>query len=114
MKELICIVCPKGCRLHVDPQNDFTVTGNACPRGAVYGRNEICNPRRILTSTVRIRGAVSRRCPVKTNREIPKDAVFQVAEALDSVEVTAPVHIGDVVIENVCGTGADIVITRNL
>ena len=53
MKELVCIVCPRGCRLKVDEENDFAVTGNTCPRGAEYGRNEIMAPTRVLTSTVR-------------------------------------------------------------
>ncbi|MFR1519427.1 MAG: DUF1667 domain-containing protein [Clostridia bacterium] len=114
MKELICIVCPKGCHLHVDEQNNFAVTGNGCPRGAVYGKTEISDPQRVLTTTVKIRGAACRRCPVKTNRSIPKKAVFSVMESLNSIELTAPVHIGEIVIENVCGSGADIVVTRNL
>ena len=62
MKELVCIVCPKGCRLHVDEENDYAVTGNGCPRGAVYGHNEIKNPTRVLTSTVRLDGGLYRRC----------------------------------------------------
>ena len=49
MKELVCIVCPKGCRLKVDEANDYAVTGNACPRGAAYGKSEIQNPTRVLT-----------------------------------------------------------------
>ena len=51
MKELICIVCPKGCHLYVDEENNDFVTGNSCPRGAAYGQNEIRNPQRTLTST---------------------------------------------------------------
>ena len=81
MKELICIVCPKGCHLYVDEENNDFVTGNSCPRGAVYGQNEIRNPQRTLTSTVRIQGAAYRRCPVKTNRPIPKSAMLQIGRA---------------------------------
>ena len=50
MKELICIVCPKGCHLKVDEENGCAVTGNGCPRGAEYGKNELLHPTRVLTS----------------------------------------------------------------
>ena len=67
MKNLICIVCPKGCHLCVDDENGYTVTGNSCPRGAEYGKTELIDPRRIITSTVRITAKTARRVPV--NRE---------------------------------------------
>ena len=114
MKELICIVCPKGCHLKVDENNDYAVTGNGCPRGAEYGRAELTNPTRVVTSTVRIGGAALPRCPVKTNGAIPKGMIFEIMEALDKVELTAPVTVGDVVIENVCGTGVNVVAARTM
>ena len=43
MKELICIVCPKGCHLKVDEENGWAVSGNSCPKGAEYGRTELQN-----------------------------------------------------------------------
>ncbi len=114
MTELTCIVCPKGCRLRVDEENGFAVSGNSCPRGAEYGRLELTNPTRTVTSTVRCEGGVHPRCPVKTDRPIPKGLVFQVMAALDTVTLSAPVEVGQVVIEGVCGTDASIVATRNL
>ncbi len=56
MKELICIVCPKGCHLRVDEDNGYAVTGNGCPRGAEYGKIELTHPTRVVTSTVKCRG----------------------------------------------------------
>lgn len=114
MKELICIVCPKGCHLKVDEEHDFTVTGNGCPRGADYGRVELTNPTRVITSTVRCAGGAHPRCPVKTNAPIPKGLIFQAMKTLDGVELKAPVHTGDVVVENVCGTGVSFVAARDL
>ncbi len=114
MKELVCIVCPKGCRLHVDEENGYLVTGNSCLRGAQYGKNEILNPTRVLTSTVKMEGGLYRRCPVKTNKAIPKDKLFDVMQALNAVTLGAPVTVGQVVIENVCGTGADVIATKAL
>ena len=114
MKELTCIVCPKGCRLHVDEEQGYAVTGNGCPRGAEYGKIELTHPTRVVTSTVRCVGGRYPRCPVKTDRAVPKEKIFQVMRALDGVELTAPVRTGQVVLKNVCGTGADVVATRSL
>ena len=114
MKELICIVCPRGCRLKVDEENGFSVTGNSCPRGAEYGKNEISDPRRTVTSTVRIDGAAFRRCPVRTSSPIPKAQMFALMDALNDVELHSPVKRGEVVIENVLGTGSDVIVTRDM
>ena len=73
MKELICIVCPKGCHLKVDETNDYKVTGNGCPRGEEYGKIELTHPTRVVTSTVQCSGGAHPRCPVKTSAPIPKE-----------------------------------------
>ena len=114
MKELICIVCPKGCHLKVDEENGYAVTGNNCPRGAEYGKMELTHPTRVVTSTVRCTGGAHPRCPVKTDRAIPKELMFRVMEELEGVELAAPVCVGQVVIENICGTGANVVAARDL
>lgn len=114
MRELVCIVCPKGCRLHVDEENEYKVTGNSCPRGEAYGREECTNPTRVVTSTVAVAGGAHPRCPVKTNRPVPKDRMFDVVRALDGLVIPAPVALGQVIVADVCGTGADIVATRGV
>lgn len=114
MKELICIVCPKGCHLKVDEEQDYAVTGNSCPKGADYGRAELTHPTRVVTSTVRCEGGAYPRCPVKINGPIPKGDIFAAVSLLDGVTVKAPVQVGQVVVENICGTGVDFVATRNM
>ena len=114
MKNLICIVCPKGCHLQVDEDNGYAVTGNSCPRGAEYGKTELLHPTRVLTSTVRVDGGLHRRLPVKTTAPIPKELLFQAMEALNGVTLTAPVTVGQVVIANLLGTGVDMVATREM
>ncbi len=114
MKELICIVCPKGCHLKVDTENGCAVTGNSCPRGAEYGKMELTHPTRVVTSTVRCVGGAHPRCPVKTDRAVPKELMFRVMEALNGVTLNAPVRVGQVVVERVCGTEANVVATRDL
>ncbi len=114
MRELICIVCPQGCRLRVEEKQDYRVTGNRCARGAEYGRTELQNPTRTVTSTVAVRGAMYPRCPVKTSAPIPKHLIFKAVEALSGIELRAPVKMGQVVIHDVCGTGADFIATRDM
>lgn len=114
MTELICIGCPKGCHLEVDEKNDYKVSGAGCEKGVAYGKMELKDPRRVLTSTVVITGAALKRCSVKTSMPIQKGVLMAVMRELDGVSLQSPVKIGDVVIKNVCNTGADILATRNL
>lgn len=113
MTELICITCPKGCHLTVDEKNGFAVTGNACPRGEAYGKNELQHPVRVVTSTVRLTGGTAPRLPVKTDKPLPKDKVFDCMALLDDVVAAAPVKVGDVLLANICGTDVNIVATKN-
>lgn len=112
MRELICICCPRGCHLTVD--DNLNVTGNFCPRGEKYGKEEVSNPTRVVTSTVRISNAELAMCPVKTANPIPKGKIFDVMQSINSVMIEAPVHIGDIIIHDVCSTGVDVVSTRNM
>lgn len=112
MKELICIMCPKGCHLTVD--DDLNVTGNTCPRGVTYGKQEVTDPRRYLTSTVKIKSKSYRRLPVISSNDLPKDKISDVIRYLDTVEINAPVKVKDVVVKNVLGLGVDIVATRTI
>lgn len=114
MKELICIVCPKGCHLQVDEQNEYQVIGNSCPRGAEYGKNEMLHPMRVLTSIVKVEGGKHRCCSVKTNGQIPKEDIAEAMDLLKSVRVQSPVHIGDIIVNNVCNTGVDWIATKNV
>ena len=110
--ELTCIVCPRGCHLVVDEQ--LNVTGNSCPRGAVYGKQEVTDPRRTVTSTVKCDSIDFAVCPVKTNKDISKAKIFAVMDAINQVEVHVPVHVGDVIVSNIADSGADLVCTRTL
>ena len=109
MKELICIVCPNGCHLQVDPEKGYTVSGNRCEKGIEYGQAELLHPVRVVTSTVRLEGAAQRRLPVKTSAAVPKERVFDVMALVNSLTVAAPVQTGDVLIEDLLGTGISLV-----
>lgn len=112
MKELICITCPRGCHLKVD--DNLNVTGNFCPRGAMYAKAELTHPVRTLTSTVKINSKVSDRLPVKSARPLPKELIFKAMEEINKVTMNAPISIGDVVIKNIFDTGIDIVATKDI
>lgn len=115
IKELVCINCPLGCMLTADIHDDGTVevTGNTCPRGEQYAKKELTNPSRTVTSTVKIMGIDSEVVSVKTASEIPKGKIWECMDALKTVKIKPPVHIGDVIIDNVAGTGVAVVATKN-
>lgn len=111
---LTCIVCPRGCQMKVILSDDGRVEkveGNFCKRGVTYANDECTNPRRTVTSTVRCKSGEV--VPVKTNTTVPKDKMFEVMREINCALAEDNVKIGDVIIENVCGTGADVVATAN-
>lgn len=115
-RELTCIGCPLGCSITVSMENGevTNVTGNTCPRGDAYARKEVTNPTRIVTSTVRVSGGKAPMVSCKTQADVPKGKIFDVAESLKNVVVPAPVHIGDVLVPDAAGTGVAIIATKNV
>lgn len=114
-RELICIGCPLGCPLSVTMEGkEITVTGNTCKRGEIYAKKEVTNPTRVVTSSVHVKDGVIAMVSVKTKDDIPKDKIFACMEEIRKVSVSAPVHIGDIVIENCAGTGVPVIATKNV
>ena len=114
MVELVCIGCPKGCQLTVDVDNDYQVSGNSCQVGADYGRNELKNPTRVLTTTVKIKGAIHSCLPVRSSGAMPKSLLVDAVKSLKDVEVVAPVKMGDIIVKNIMGSGVDIIASRDM
>lgn len=115
MRELICIVCPRGCHLKVTSENDnYKVTGNSCPRGEKYAISEITNPTRMVTSTVRVLDGDLTRLPVVTSKPIPKRMIFEVMKEINKTYVYAPIKTHQVIIKNILGLDADIYATRDV
>lgn len=115
-KELICIVCPIGCRIKVGMSDGKLdeITGNSCKRGAEYAAMECMNPVRTLTGTVRIAGCNSAVIPVKSDKPLPKDKIVRCMSLISDCRLEAPVRIGDIIVENILDTGVNIVATRNM
>ena len=114
-KEIICISCPMGCRMSVTLEAGKVkeVTGATCKKGVDYAGLECTNPMRIVTSTVPITGSALNTLPVKTQHAIPKGKIMDCMRSLKGITVAAPVLTGDMIVENVCGTGINIVATRS-
>ena len=114
-KNLTCVACPLGCSITVeldDAGNILSVTGNTCKRGDAYARTEMNNPTRSLTSTVKVSGGAHPVVPVKSAAPVPKSMLFDCMKEINQVTLQAPVKIGQVVIQNILGTGVDIVTTN--
>ncbi|MGC9363675.1 MAG: DUF1667 domain-containing protein [Fidelibacterota bacterium] len=117
-KELICTACPIGCRLTVyrdeKSENGFRVEGNSCKRGISYAIAEMTDPRRILTSTVKVINSHYKRLPVRTREAIPKHLIFPCMNEINRIEVATPVKMGDILMENIAGSGIPLIASRNL
>ncbi len=115
-QNLICITCPRGCSLTVsyDDQDQMIITGNHCLRGTAYAKAELTDPRRMIASTVRIHGGIHKMLPVSTNAPFPKAKIMDLMALLKSIEIDAPVKMGDVLIEDVLGTGIAVIASRSM
>ena len=115
-RELTCIGCPMGCLVTVELDGDTItdISGYTCPRGKTYAENEVKNPKRTVTSTVKVAGGKRERVSCKTASDIPKDKIQDVMREINSAVAQAPVVIGETLISNVAGTGVDIVATSSV
>ena len=114
-REMVCVSCPMGCAITVelDDNNEvISVTGNTCPRGDKYARQECTHPERMLTSTVKVEGGRLPVVPVKSASPIPKEMLFDAMKEVNKVTLKAPVTFGDVAVKNILETGIDIVVTN--
>jgi CxxC motif-containing protein len=114
--EMICIACPLGCRLSVTPMvgDEVSVSGNRCPKGEVYAREELLAPRRTVTAVVRTDSAAFPYAPVRTDAPLPRGLADGLLQSLYSRIVTLPVRMGATLIADVGGTGVKVIFTRSL
>ncbi|MBF0546112.1 MAG: DUF1667 domain-containing protein [Candidatus Riflebacteria bacterium] len=116
--QLVCISCPMGCRLTLvkdekSPQG-YKIDGNTCKRGVEYAIKEVTDPTRMVTSTVKITGALLPRLPVRTDKPIPKAKIMECMKIINSLEVNSPVKMGKILVKDLFGTGSNIIATRSL
>ena len=118
-KELICVICPNGCQLQAEIQEGEQpvvtgVTGNLCDKGPEWAKQEIVNPMRTIASSVLVEDGDFPMVSVRTDSPIPLKRIFEIMEEIKAARLTAPVRIGDVIIEKVAGLSCNIIATRNV
>lgn len=115
MKKLTCIVCPKGCDICVEASIDgYEISGNKCTRGKEYALNEIKNPKRSITSTVKTVFKAIPRLPVRSDKDIDLQDIFPVMRELSKVEIIQPIHSGEIIMSNILNTGVNIIATSDI
>lgn len=113
--EIICVACPKGCRLEVRREGgEILVTHEGCKRGREYALGEITDPRRMVASSVRVAGAVHPLVPVYTAAPFPKGRIHELLDLLRQVILEAPVRMNQVVLKDALGTGIDVIASRDM
>ncbi len=115
-RSLICIACPLGCGMDIVMGNGMvkSVKGNGCKKGVCYAQTECTNPTRILTTTMRVEKGKYPLVPVKSEKGLPKHLLMECMEAVNNLKATAPVHIGDILVENILNSGINIAATNNV
>jgi len=114
VRQLTCIVCPRGCEITVTTRDGevVSVTGNLCNRGFEYAVAEVLNPKRVVMTVVRCRGGDLPVVPVRTTKPVPKDKVPELVRYLSRIRLEAPVLMGEIVARNVLGLDVDVIATR--
>ncbi len=116
VKEIICIICPNSCKLHVfkDEKGEVQVEGYGCTRGIQYGKDEYTAPKRTLITTVKIEDGDLPVLPIRSKEGIPKEKLFEAMKVANHVTIKAPIKMGDVVIPNLLGLGIEVIASRSM
>ncbi|MBC7264572.1 MAG: DUF1667 domain-containing protein [Chloroflexi bacterium] len=116
VREFICTTCPMGCRIRAICENGELrdAEGQACKRGLEYVRTELTDPRRMVATTVRVRGGRWPLVPVRTAAPVPKAGIPTILNLLREIEVQAPVTLGQVILADAAGTGIDVIASRDM
>ncbi len=114
-KVVTCTLCPEGCKIYVEIEKEkIKVIGNTCKQGKEYAIQEVKDPRRILTTTIKIQDSTQKMLPVRSQKEIPKKLLKECVKKVSELKIKAPVKCGQIVCKNILDTGIDIVATRDM
>lgn len=115
VKVIRCIVCPTGCQIQaISKGSDIVFEGYTCKRGLEYAQQEYFEPKRILTTTIRVENGFLPLIPVRTDKPILKVKLNEVLNEIAKTQVNAPIQMGDILIENVLGLESNVIASRNL
>ena len=114
---ITCVGCPLGCRIELEvgpDRNIQKINGHRCKQGKAYAVTEFENPVRVLTTSVLVKASKSRLLPVRTDRPVPKNLIREMMKSLSSVRVKPPIEVGHIIIQDILGTGANLISTGTL
>lgn len=116
IKVIRCIVCPTGCSIKVIGKDIHNVSfeGYHCKRGLEYAEQEFREPKRILTTTMKVEGGALPLIPVRTDIPLLKEKLNDALLIIAQKQVKAPIEMGDVLIKNILDMGINIIASRNL
>ncbi|MEA3313502.1 MAG: DUF1667 domain-containing protein [Caldisericota bacterium] len=116
IKHFTCVICPMGCEIDAEEEKGkiISLKGNKCARGKEFVVQELEEPLRVLTTTVRIEGAEFNMLPVRTDKPIPKRLIPVIMEDIAKIEINAPVKMYKVIVKNIAGTKVNIIATRSM
>ena len=115
-KEVICVVCPRGCIVNVEYKgNDVVqITGNKCKKGIDFAKEEAIDPKRILTTTLGIDSSSFRRIPVRSSEPVSRDKILNIVREIKRIKVKPAIKMGDVIAKNFMDTGIDIIASMDI
>jgi CxxC motif-containing protein len=113
-KNITCILCPIGCEIRINKKELLVINGVKCKKGIQYSKNEVLNPKRILTTSILVKNGVLPLLSVKTSKPIPKEKIFKILKIIKNTSVNAPIEIGEIIIKNILNTGSDIIATKTI
>ncbi|MBD3352558.1 MAG: DUF1667 domain-containing protein [Candidatus Lokiarchaeota archaeon] len=115
-KDFVCVICPNSCRLHVEvgPTGEVDVQGYQCKRGFEYGIQEFLQPIRMLITTMKIENGVLPVIPVRSNKEVPRERIFDAIEVVNQTVAQAPVKMGDILVDNLLDLGIHVIASRDM
>ncbi|MFO8017033.1 MAG: DUF1667 domain-containing protein [Promethearchaeia archaeon] len=116
LRTIRCIVCPTGCEIQVKetPDGEIEFEDYTCKRGLEYAKQEFYDPKRVLTTTIRVKNGFLPLVPVRTDKAISKDKLNDALKVIAKTEIEAPVHCGQVLIKNIVNEDADLIASRDL
>ena len=117
MKKIFtCTICPNGCEIEVELDKDkiINIEGATCKNGKEYVNQELTNPQRNISSSVKVVSGDLDIVSVRLNNTIPKDKIFEVMDEIKNITINAPVKIGDIIKPNILNLNVDLIATKNI
>ncbi len=116
IKVIRCIVCPTGCEIQAKKgqKGNIVFEGYTCKRGLEYANQEFYEPKRILTTTIRVESGFLPLIPVRTDKPILKEKLSEALIEIAKTKVNAPIKMGEILIENILGLESNVIASRNL